>query len=77
MRMDLREMVWELVDLVHLTRDRVQWRVLVEMGNFLTSRTTTSSRATLLHGVNYLVNLFSNTLSIYYNWQYFEYAACM
>jgi hypothetical protein len=46
-RMDLREIGWEAVDLLHLAQDKDQWRVLVnkvmnlrvpeEAGNFLTS----------------------------------------
>jgi hypothetical protein len=52
---DLREMVWEVVDWIHLAQDRDQWRTLVNtimIGDFLTGWVTISfSRRTLLHGV--------------------------
>jgi hypothetical protein len=34
-RMDLREIVWEYVDWMHLTQDRDQWRALVNTVNNL------------------------------------------
>jgi hypothetical protein len=56
-RMDLREIGWEIVDWMHLAQDRDHWLALVNtvmnfQGNFLTSLVTVSfSRRTLLHEV--------------------------
>jgi hypothetical protein len=46
-RMDLREIDWEIVDWIHLTQDRDQWwakhiQVPEKAGNFLTIRATIS-----------------------------------
>jgi len=66
-RMDLREIVWEVVHWIHLVQDRDHWWAVVDMvvnflvplkaGNLLISWVTISfSRMTLLHGVSQSVS---------------------
>jgi hypothetical protein len=61
-KMDHRDIGWEVVNWIHLAQDRDQWRTLVttvinlwipqKAGNFLTSSAIISfSGRTLLHGV--------------------------
>jgi hypothetical protein len=62
-RMDFREVGWEIVGWMQLAQDRAQWKALAKVitnlqfpqnvGNFLTSSVTVSfSRRTMFHGVN-------------------------
>jgi len=63
-KMDFKEMAWEVADWMHLAQDRNQWHTLCEYGNepsestkagnFLTRRVTICfSRRCLLHKVSY------------------------